>query len=353
MDSDTRAMLARTVESWCTGRAELLEELETYPAHGQFPPQLFGELTELGILHVAHDVGGDDTLAMVAEIAHQFARVSPSVALLVVQQNLASELLVAAERPEPSGWIALPLYDSAAEWEWALGRRGIWSSIPALPIAERALIPLVTRAPGAAETNFALVELELAQRTRGVTRTSAGWVLGLRACPMGDLRLDPAPTESVILAGADAAALVERIWSRAEIHVMAIRSGIFDSSYARAHAYAKDRWQGGKMIIEHSLVRQTLARLYREKCALHESWRALSGSVGPRDGLSDGQLGLAMASAETLPRHTSDGIQLLGGNGYMEDYGQTRCFRDAKQCELLLGHPQAKSFATWHHAEAS
>ena len=34
---------------------------------------------------------------------------------------------------------------------------------------------------------------------------------------------------------------------------------------------------------------------------------------------------------------TSEGIQLLGGNGYMKDYGQEKRMRDAKQAQSLLG----------------
>jgi len=140
--------------------------------------------------------------------------------------------------------------------------------------------------------------------------------------------------------------------THAEMCMMAIRSGIFESSYNMARDYAKTRWQGGKNIIDHSLVRKMLADLYQEKCAMYESWRGIAATIDPVSKLNDGQMGLALNSGERLPWVTSDGIQLLGGIGYMEDVAQARCFRDAKQCESLLGHPQARSFASWQ-AEAS
>jgi alkylation response protein AidB-like acyl-CoA dehydrogenase len=34
---------------------------------------------------------------------------------------------------------------------------------------------------------------------------------------------------------------------------------------------------------------------------------------------------------------TTDGIQVLGGYGYMKDYGQEKRFRDAQQIKTLLG----------------
>ena len=39
---------------------------------------------------------------------------------------------------------------------------------------------------------------------------------------------------------------------------------------------------------------------------------------------------------------TTDGIQLLGGYGYMKDYGQEKRFRDAKQVQCLLGRAPLK-----------
>jgi alkylation response protein AidB-like acyl-CoA dehydrogenase len=34
---------------------------------------------------------------------------------------------------------------------------------------------------------------------------------------------------------------------------------------------------------------------------------------------------------------TTEGVQLLGGNGYMKDYGQEKRMRDARQARSLLG----------------
>lgn len=45
----------------------------------------------------------------------------------------------------------------------------------------------------------------------------------------------------------------------------------------------------------------------------------------------------ALQVQEAATEVTCDGIQLLGGNGYMQDYGQEKRFRDAKQLQALLG----------------
>ena len=38
----------------------------------------------------------------------------------------------------------------------------------------------------------------------------------------------------------------------------------------------------------------------------------------------------------------TDGVQVLGGNGYMKDYGQEKRFRDARQVQALLGSSPMK-----------
>ncbi len=39
---------------------------------------------------------------------------------------------------------------------------------------------------------------------------------------------------------------------------------------------------------------------------------------------------------------TTDGIQVLGGNGYMKEYHQEKRFRDAQQIQALLGMAPVK-----------
>jgi alkylation response protein AidB-like acyl-CoA dehydrogenase len=46
---------------------------------------------------------------------------------------------------------------------------------------------------------------------------------------------------------------------------------------------------------------------------------------------------VAIHVAEMASRATVDGIQLLGGNGYMKDYGQEKRMRDANQAQCFLG----------------
>jgi alkylation response protein AidB-like acyl-CoA dehydrogenase len=48
-------------------------------------------------------------------------------------------------------------------------------------------------------------------------------------------------------------------------------------------------------------------------------------------------LAAAIHLGELACSMASEGVQLLGGNGYMKDYGQEKRMRDARQARSLLG----------------
>jgi len=361
VDLEMIAMMRKSIEDWCVANQQLIVGLESQQDKPELTAQLFNELSKLGLLNILieSDQSNPDqadkvertSIALVAEAAYRFARYSPSIALMLVQQNMASYLL----SDTPDTWLALPLYDAVAEWPFQLELReesgncminSLWKSIPLPTHAQSLLLPIC----GKNNASYKLLLFDLKAQPNATFKVhSSGQMLGLRACDFGDLELRnfQISNEFVLHQGEFAFKKIERIWSQAEVFMMAIRSGIFESTYTVARDYAKARWQGGKYIIDHSLVRKMLADLYQEKCALYENWQSIVATLDTTLPLSDGQMGLAINSSERLPWATSDGIQLLGGNGYMEDYNQARCFRDAKQCEFLLGHPQAKRFATW------
>jgi alkylation response protein AidB-like acyl-CoA dehydrogenase len=105
-----------------------------------------------------------------------------------------------------------------------------------------------------------------------------------------------------------------------------------------ALAYASQRRQGGREIVNWTEVRRMLAGMaLKAKAAdmlLSEACRAAEeGEPGWRLGTRAAALHVQRMACDL----TTDGIQLLGGNGYMEDYGQEKRFRDAEQIRSLLG----------------
>jgi alkylation response protein AidB-like acyl-CoA dehydrogenase len=172
--------------------------------------------------------------------------------------------------------------------------------------------------------------------------------LGLRACPCGDVTFDGVETPGAALP----ASTVARIWSNAEALVAAIRAGILRAAQRTSADYALERWQGGKVIIGHSLVRKMLADIAQESEIADALWPDLCAAVSPT-GLPPRLVARSLDVAEGLPGVVSQCLQLLGGSGYTEDLPQARRFRDAKQCEFLLGHPQARRWAMAYRASGS
>ncbi len=353
MDIEERTSLRKSLSTWCARSRDQLEEIETQTLDATGWRRLYDALDDLGVLHLCFEPEARHELANVAEAAHCLAAHSPSLAQLVVQQNLAARLLGDAGAARPAGWVALPLYDSAAEWPeqvsvtvTRLGHRvdGCWRSIPGLPVASSAILPLATT-----RGDFALARIDFAVAHAGVALGPTARTLGLRGCPMADLECAGAVLNggAILREGATARRSVEALWSQAEVLTQAIRAGILERCYAVAREYAATRWQGQKLIADHSLIQRLLAELYGARCAIESSWRDMGASLVADQPLSAGQMSTSLKFASDVPRLASDGIQLLGGYGYMEEYGQERLFRDAKQCEMLLGHPRAKSLSIW------
>lgn len=352
MDKEILHLLASSVSSWSADNQRLLHDIESTEFDNSAHSTLFNELNQLGFLTLLGEEETHHDVQAVAVLAYELARFSASAATMLVQQNLAAWLLAETKQPMPSAWLALPLFDALVEWPYqglvATGQgnitlNGQWQSLPLLPIAAAVLLPLIRDD----DEHFALAYLP--RDSKGLKLSSLIPMLGLRGCPQGDLKAQEfvVNVEQIIGQGAELLNKIKALWSQAEVCMLAIRAAIAASSYQTALDYAKERYQGGKIIIEHSLIRKMLADFYREQATMDEVWRSLAQGLTPYQALSAGQQGLAINGGEKLPWLTSDGIQILGGVGYMEDYPQERRYRDAKQCEFLLGHPQARTFAMW------
>ncbi|HPS93637.1 MAG TPA: acyl-CoA dehydrogenase family protein, partial [Deltaproteobacteria bacterium] len=125
-----------------------------------------------------------------------------------------------------------------------------------------------------------------------------------------------------------------------KMHVAAaaMNAGIMKGSFNEALAYAKERFQGGREIINWSEVSMILANMLikanvADLCVAQacQAVRQENGQWGRHC------MAAALHVHELACDATSDGIQVLGGNGYMKDYGQEKRYRDARQVQALLG----------------
>jgi hypothetical protein len=158
--------------------------------------------------------------------------------------------------------------------------------------------------------------------------------LGLRAMPIAPLALaDREVTAGVegIAAGPAAIALHRGLVARLALGVAAVAGGVTRMAASAALAYAADRYQGGQQIIDHSHLRGLLG-------AMAASARCADGVVAAAAARPD-DLALALAAkievTERALAVTTDAVQVLGGYGYMREYGLERAMRDAMVLALL------------------
>jgi alkylation response protein AidB-like acyl-CoA dehydrogenase len=159
----------------------------------------------------------------------------------------------------------------------------------------------------------------------GVEITAEPYQMGLRATRAGSIRFEGVEPSNVISGGN----MVEEVERVLFLGLAAIATGISRNALQKAYAYACERYQAGKMIIEHQQMRIFLA----EMLAAVEQGRALVKKACEDGGLAPAMVAWLRATEQAC-KSAMDGVQIHGGYGYMRDYGMERLMRDAKYCQM-------------------
>lgn len=101
--------------------------------------------------------------------------------------------------------------------------------------------------------------------------------------------------------------------------------------------YAHDRKQFGKAIGEFQLVQGKLADMYTRTNAARAYVYAVAQSCDRGETTRKDAAGAILYAAELATQLALDAIQLLGGNGYINEYPTGRLLRDAKLYEIGAG----------------
>lgn len=314
--------------------APKLLELNHFP-DAALPDGIVPGLAELGLF----ELGGTDAPALAAALG-ALASVGAAPAAIVLA-NAFARSLVQATRPEllaqnghAARPLAYPLYDEPglADRAPAVGRsgralelHGVAELVVNAPLAELLVLPVRDG------ERLALCALDAA--TPGVSVGPALLTLGLRGAPTADVTFSHVKLPEDRLLSRDAEAAVREVAQRLRGPAAAISAAIVESSLTHATEYAKERYQGGKQIIEHEEVRRMIAEVAEAHALALEAADRLTRVALPEHR----SLALFVQAKERAALATSVGVQLLGGYGYMEDYPEERCMRDAKQAECLFG----------------
>lgn len=302
---------------------------------------LLDELGELGFQQLCADtrlggLGEDvDTLAAVLE---PIAAVDATAASVIYASAAAQLTLRACSRDTPvaesadgpgNAWVAsLTFHDAAQATLPRYSRKRLQGKAPMVmpgALARQAILPAHS---GDSGSSVVWVQLE----GPGVDVGRPVRTLGLNGAGISDLVFDGA--NCVCLSG-DGDAVLRAVRPRLAVAATAMLCGVMRGSLETARDYAAERHQGGGNLLGWGEVRRILAGMEQ---ALSVSQALLFRMVcEPEDGGRFPEQ--AFAHVTTMARElTCNGVQLLGGNGYMKDFGQEKRMRDARQLGALLGN---------------
>jgi isovaleryl-CoA dehydrogenase len=113
--------------------------------------------------------------------------------------------------------------------------------------------------------------------------------------------------------------------------------GIMQACLDTVMPYVHERKQFGKSIGEFQLVQAKLADMYVAMNASKAYVYSVAKACDRGETTREDAAGAILYAAENATRIALDAIQLLGGNGYINDYPTGRYLRDAKLYEIGAG----------------
>ncbi len=211
------------------------------------------------------------------------------------------------------------------------------------------------------------------KRNGGVTVRRIENKMGIKGSPTCELVYKNAPAE---LCGSRRLGLIKYVMALmngARLGIAAQSVGVSELAYREALAYAKDRRQFGKAIIEFPAVSELIAvmkaKLDASRSLLYECSRyvdlykayediARERALTPEERkeckeynrLADALTPMAKGlSSEYANQNAYDCIQVHGGSGFMKDYACERLYRDARITSIYEGTTQLQVVAAIRH----
>lgn len=118
--------------------------------------------------------------------------------------------------------------------------------------------------------------------------------------------------------------------------------GILQACLDVALPYVHEREQFGQSIGEFQLVQGKLADMYARCSASRAYLYSVCGALDRGEQSRKDAAAVILYTAEAATQSALDAIQLLGGNGYINDYPTGRLLRDAKLYEIGAGTSEVR-----------
>ncbi|MGO9213064.1 MAG: acyl-CoA dehydrogenase family protein [Syntrophales bacterium] len=330
------------------------EEHDRYP-FGEFFEGVLDKAYEVGLLSVMlpEALGGiGGSIGTLCVILQNICQVDCSLGGIIFTNAMAQEIMLSAGSQELAREIfpkaalsrdflvAFPSYTDPAQTDElpkAEGSDNEYTLTGRLEflvmgnLARHAIIP--ARTGKWPDYTFFLVDLS----GQGVEKSSPIFTLGLHACPSVDINLHGVKAKP-IGAENEGTRYFEKASLTMNVAAAAMNAGIMRGSFNEAMTYSRERLQGGRAIASWSEVSMILAGM-SIKADVADMCIAQSclGLCQSENGNGSPYIACSIHIHELACEVVTDGIQILGGYGYMKDYGQEKRFRDARMVQMLLG----------------
>ena len=168
---------------------------------------------------------------------------------------------------------------------------------------------------------------------KGVTKGKALEKIGQRDLNQGEVYFDDARIpQNHMIAGPDCyPEMVDLILGSANAAMASFATGLARAAFEEALVYARERVQGGRLITEHTSVRQRLFDMFAkvETCrALSRAIFNLNFNISPP--LTEYSIVAKTRTTQMCLEVAHEAIQILGGNGLTKEYLVEKLFRDAR-----------------------
>ncbi|MEM7768503.1 MAG: isovaleryl-CoA dehydrogenase [Pseudomonadota bacterium] len=365
---ETATMLRDTVQAFAADEiAPLADEIDRTDI---FPRQLLPKMGELGLLGITveEEEGGTGLGYLEHVIAmEEVSRASASVGLSYgAHSNLCvNQLRRWGSRDQKDRYLR-PLITGEHLGALAMSEPQAGSDVVAMRLradkkGDRYILNgskmWITNGPDA-ETLIVYAKTDPEKASRGITaflieKGFPGFSiaqkldkLGMRGSETGELVFDDCevPEENVMgpLNGG-----VEVLMSGLDYERTVLSGGpigIMQAALDIVLPYVHDRKQFGKPIGEFQLIQGKVADMYVELNATRAYVYAVAKSCDRGETTRKDAAGAILYAAEKATRIALDAIQILGGNGYINDYATGRLLRDAKLYEIGAGTSEIRRF---------
>lgn len=334
------------------------EENDQYP-HGEFFEPVLEKAFALDFFHsnIAEEFGGlGRNIKSLCIILDNICREDSSLGGIIMTAAVSYEILFAADSHsiiEKTGAsekvndfiIAYPLFCNPEESENFLTAKknkdgytlsGSLGYLVLGNLAEHAIIPAKIEEQDG--YSFFLINL----KDKGIDASDPIFSLGLHACPAVDLTVCGVSGELIGKEGAGGAYFT-KMTNRLNVAAAAMSFGIMKGSFLEAFTYCRSRVQGGRKIVDWSEIQLILANMAvnikNAEMIVSRACQAVNDNeIGWKECSNFSAIHIQNMACDL----TNDGIQVMGGVGYMKDFGQEKRFRDSKHLQAMFGIAPAK-----------